>query len=109
MVTVKVNEAEFAFYRPQARQVFLVGDFTGRRQRELAMTPDRQGWWRASIQLPPGEYKFRYLADGAWFTDYAAFGVKEGPFGVDSVLWVPRQRTASPARMPAQAVLAHCG
>ena len=91
MVSVQGSEAEFVFYRPRARQVFLVGDFNGWRQRELAMVPDGQGYWRVRVRLSPGEYKFRYLCDGAWFTDYAAFGVKEGQYGLDSVLWVPSQ------------------
>ncbi len=89
MVVVKGNVAEFYFDRPQAHQVYLVGDFNGWRQQELAMTRDKHGYWRAMLHLPPGEYKFRYLADGHWYTDYAAFGVKEGAFGMDSVLWVP--------------------
>ncbi len=92
MVAVKSQTVEFYFYRPQARQVFLVGDFNGWRQQELAMSPDKHGYWKATLHLPPGEYKFRYLADGHWFTDYAAFGVKEGAFGMDSVLWVPPRK-----------------
>lgn len=101
MVAVKGSVAEFYFYRPQARQVFLVGDFNGWRQQDLAMSRDRQGCWKAQLHLPPGEYKFRYLADGRWYTDYAAFGVKEGAFGLDSVLWVPPAQ--EPRRSPESA------
>lgn len=94
MVAVKGTRAEFYFYRPGARTVFLVGDFNGWRQQELPMVADRHGYWRTQLHLPPGEYKFRYLADGRWYTDYAAFGVKEGAYGLDSILWVPARQQA---------------
>jgi len=92
MVSISGNVTEFRFYRPSARQVCLVGDFNGWRENELWMARDRHGYWTARLRLPPGEYKFRYLADGAWYTDYAAFGVAEGLHGLDSVLWVPPQQ-----------------
>ena len=91
MVAVHGTEAEFVFYRPRARHVFLVGDFNGWQHQGLAMVSDDQGYWRARVRLSPGEYRFRYLSDGDWFTDYAAFGVKEGQYGLDSVLWMPSQ------------------
>jgi len=47
------------------------------------------GYWIARMRLPAGEFKFRYCADGEWFTDFAAFGVEPGRFGMDSVLLVP--------------------
>ena len=47
------------------------------------------GYWRAQLALPSGEFRFRYCADGAWFTDFAAFGVEPGGFGLDSVIRVP--------------------
>lgn len=92
MVSINKNVAEFTFYRPSAERVCLVGDFNGWRQNELWMSRDKHGYWRAYLHLPPGEYKFRYLADGSWYTDYAAFGVAEGLYGLDSVLWVPPQQ-----------------
>ncbi len=47
------------------------------------------GWWRLVIYLPAGTYRFRYCADGQWFIDHAAFGVRHGPYGPDSILEVP--------------------
>ena len=41
------------------------------------------------IRLPVGEYRFRYVADSAWYTDYAAFGVEPDRFGMNSLLRVP--------------------
>jgi hypothetical protein len=54
MVTVSGNVAEFRFFHPRARQVFLVGEFNGWRQGELAMTREASGYWRAAASLPGG-------------------------------------------------------
>ena len=94
MVTVKGNVAEFSFYRPDAMQVFLAGDFSDWNTK-LPMVRDADGYWRTQLRLPGGDFKFRYFADGRWYTDYAAFGVEYGPFGLDSVLRIPHgQATA---------------
>ncbi len=93
---------EFRFYRPGARHVTLAGDFNGWNTTSLAMQMDKDGWWRYVIHLTPGCYQFRYVADGEWHTDYAAFGLEHGPFGVNSVVKVepaPASRTAT-ARPP---------
>ena len=89
MVTVNGEWVEFRFFRPQASQVHLAGEFNGWRDRELPMVRSPEGYWMARIKLPAGEFRFRYCADGTWFTDYAAFGVEPGRFGLDSILRVP--------------------
>lgn len=90
MVTIENGWVEFSFYRPQAKQVNLAGDFNHWRDSELPMTRLDGGYWSAKMQLPAGEFKFRYCADGVWFTDFAAFGVEPGRFGMDSIVRVPR-------------------
>ncbi len=89
MVTLKDDFVEFRFFRPQAQQVDLAGEFNDWRTGELPMKKDKQGYWLAQMRLPSGEFKFRYCADGEWFTDYAAFGVEPGSFGLDSVVRIP--------------------
>ena len=97
MVTVQGEWVEFSFFRPGARQVHLAGDFNGWNQGELPMARTAEGYWLVRMRLPSGEFKFRYCADGEWFTDYAAFGVEPGRFGPDSVVRVPH-RTLSIVR-----------
>lgn len=98
MVTVKGNVAEFSFYRPNAQHVFLVGDFNSWRDGQNRMTRMADGHWVAQLRLPPGDFNFRYRADGAWFTDYAAFGVEANEYGLNSVV-----RIAAQAARPAAA------
>ena len=68
-----------------------MGDFNDWREGELPMARKADGYWTARMRLPAGEFKFRYYADGEWYTDYAAFGVEPGEFGLDSMVRVPQQ------------------
>lgn len=95
MVTVTDGMAHFSFYRPHAHQVFVVGDFNHWRPNQLPMSRTADGHWTASLRLKPGTYRFRYLADGEWFVDYAGFGVDHGPFGLNGVVYVPEPRGTS--------------
>ena len=106
MVNVNGEWAEFRFYRPDAATVYLVGDFNDWRKGQLAMARRSDGHWVARIHLPAGEFKFRYYADGQWFTDYAAFGVAPGRFGMDSVVRVAPQRLKVVKRVPATEIAA---
>lgn len=91
MVSVRSGVVEFKFYRPQAGQVHLAGDFNGWRLGELPMQQTEDGHWLARLRLPAGDFRFRYCADGQWYTDYAAFGLEPGRFGLDSVVRVEPQ------------------
>ena len=52
MIAARGNWAEFHFYRPGARRVWLVGDLDDRRIGCLAMQRDVKGYWTAAIRLP---------------------------------------------------------
>lgn len=105
MVSQQGEWVEFRFYRPGATRVQLAGDFNNWRCEELPMLPCGDGYWRTRMRLPEGEYKFRYRADGVWYTDYAAFGVEPGKFGMDSVLRV--EATAKVRLQPAKKPVAN--
>jgi 1,4-alpha-glucan branching enzyme len=89
MVTIQGTRATFRFLRPLAHAVYLVGSFNLWRPGELLMNHSADGSWGATLDLVPGEYPFRYCADGQWFVDYAAFGVEHGPFGLEGIVRIP--------------------
>jgi len=89
MVTVKSKYVEFMFLRPSAHRVHLVGDFNGWQSDQLPMLRTSEGYWQARLRLPSGTFRFRYYADGQWFTDYASFGVEPGPYGPVGIVYVP--------------------
>jgi 1,4-alpha-glucan branching enzyme len=89
MVTQKGDGTlEFRFFRPNARRVVLTGDFNNWSQSGPPMTRQTDGIWRSRLHLAPGVYQFRYLADGQWYVDHAAFGIQQGPFGPNAVVKV---------------------
>lgn len=90
MVKVESGKAQFSFFRPEARQVFIVGDFNGWKIGPTPMRRTSTGHWTLCLELPVGEHRFRYWADGRWYTDFAAFGVVPGPFSYDSVVRISR-------------------
>jgi 1,4-alpha-glucan branching enzyme len=109
MVTQMRNGfVEFRFYRPQAHQVCLAGEFNGWNLTGLPMAKCPDGWWNCQMRLAPGCYQFRYMSDGQWFLDYAAFGLEHGPFGLNSVVRVEAQAVreacekAAPQRIRSQ-------
>jgi 1,4-alpha-glucan branching enzyme len=88
MVTMQGEWATFRFIHGAAGAVCVVGDFNGW---EIGGSPMRRigrTCWEARVRLPKGTFKFKYWADGEWFTDYAAFGVEPGLHGHDSIIWV---------------------
>jgi hypothetical protein len=51
------------------------------------------------VYLCPGDFRFRYIADGQDFRDYAAFGIIPGPYGHDSVVHVEASRVPPADRL----------
>lgn len=53
-----------------AGQVYLVGDFNQWSAGATPLVQERDGAWRATLDLPCDRcYEFRYLVDGEWRTD----------------------------------------
>ena len=91
----ETGKTSFIFRHATDGPVYLVGDFCHWQTDHLPMRRIGESQWMLMLRLPPGTYEFRYLADGQWFTDYAAFGVVLNTFkDFNSVLRVPKVRPA---------------
>ena len=86
---------EFWFFRRDVSDVRVVGDFAAPADGGFSMTGGSDGWWRATVALAAGEYRFRYVADGDPFPDYASHGIEVSKAGVQSVLVVPQSRASA--------------
>ena len=65
-----------------ADRIYLVGDFNQWCEQATPMRQDRDGVWRATIDLKQGtQAEFRYLIDGQWRTDFHADGETTNTFG----------------------------
>jgi 1,4-alpha-glucan branching enzyme len=53
-----------------ADRICLTGEFNNWSEHETPMVQERDGAWRATLDLPADRfYEFRYLVDGKWQTD----------------------------------------
>ena len=96
MITVlPTGHIDFRFFRRGASTVSVVGTFNKWDPAITPMEPLGDGWWRAQLDLPDGLHQFRYVADGEWFTDYAAHGVEHSKWGMNSLLNVGRLAAAA--------------
>jgi 1,4-alpha-glucan branching enzyme len=91
------GSVEFRFFRAGARHVSLAGDFNQWAE-QLPMRRDGEGWWVIELKLAPGDYRFRYVADGTWYTDFASNGVEATKTGWNSMLVVPTSEADRPAK-----------
>ena len=63
------NPTQFAFQAPTSRKVSLAGDFNNWDTKAAPMQKGTDGIWRLSVNLAPGRYEYRFLADEIWFND----------------------------------------
>jgi len=96
------GKVEFKFYRPDAAEVKIVGDFTGWNMAPIEMTSSGDGWWTLGKTFSGGEYRFRYLVDGQSYADYASYGIESTKTGWNSVLIVPGCKTKQPKQNTAK-------
>jgi 1,4-alpha-glucan branching enzyme len=57
---------------PQATEVYLAGDFNQWTPAKRRMSKYKDGTFRAKVQLSPGKYQYKFVADGVWMADAEA-------------------------------------
>ncbi len=76
----------FSFKAPEAQSVQLAGDFTGWDQAPLSLKRAKNGLWKTTVVLPPGNYQYRFLVDGQWRDDPSCDTRVPNPFGAENCL-----------------------
>jgi 1,4-alpha-glucan branching enzyme len=71
----------FEFLAPEAREVFLAGEFNNWDIRANPLKKDKGGRWRLTLPLMPGKYEYRFLTDGNWRNDRSCAGCVQNNFG----------------------------
>ena len=80
---------EFTFRAPEAREVFLAGEFNNWDTQSLPMKKEKDGVWKAKIKLPPGRYEYKFFADNAWVENLPDTELSSNPFGTQNlIIWV---------------------
>ncbi len=75
------RKVQFEFSAPEAREVFLAGDFNAWNVGANPMKKDRKGTWKATLALNPGSCEYRIIVDGNWTNDPSCSSCVPNVFG----------------------------
>src|ERR1051325_3468338 len=62
---------EFSLVAPQAKAVFVAGEFNHWSKTATPLKRDTNGRWSATIPLLPGKHAYKFVVDGEWKVDGA--------------------------------------
>ena len=90
MTERKTREVTFTFkHKTGVKQVYLVGDFNQWDPTAKRMTKAIDGSFRTKMNLKPGKYQYKFVADGVWINDPEAREQVVNNFGtLNSVITV---------------------
>jgi len=89
-MATKTVSVRFAFVKPGAKQVSLCGEFNSWSPTAMPMKRQADGRWETTLALSPGQYQYKFLADGEWVPDPAAQRSVTNQYGsLNSVVEVP--------------------
>jgi len=80
----KDRKVKFTFHAPEAKEVYLTGEFNCWGTNSLPMRKDKDGIWKTEIKLLPGRYEYKYFADSAWVEDIPGAELISNPFGTQN-------------------------
>jgi len=67
----RAEPVTFTLAAPDAHEVFVAGEMTGWDEGKRAMRRDADGIWRATLDLEPGQWLYKFVVDGGWVQDPA--------------------------------------
>ena len=83
------KNVEFTFHAPEAREIYLAGEFNYWDTHSLPMKKDKDGVWKAKIKLPPGRYEYKLFAENVWVENIPGAELVSNSFGTQNfVIWV---------------------
>ncbi len=85
----KLTEIVFSVSAPQAKEVYLAGDFNGWKLDSKSRMEHVNGAWHKKIPLNSGKYRYRFVIDGNWVEDAKNPTKEKNPYGtLDSLIEV---------------------
>ena len=83
----KLTEIIFSVFAPEAKNVYLVGEFNRWQLEDSARMNQNNGTWSKKINLDSGKYRYRFVIDGNWIEDSSNPFKEVNPYGsVDSLI-----------------------
>lgn len=86
--TIRKNgkKVEFSLSAPEAKEVFLTGEFNHWDVRSLPMKRGKGGNWRVHASLAPGRYEYKFVADNQWVEDIPGAELAANSFGTRNLV-----------------------
>jgi len=85
----QINQVVFSVAAPDAKEVYLVGDFNDWKMNDSSRMQQDNNTWRKSMMLKNGKYRYRFVIDGVWTEDINNPAKETNPYGsMDSLLEV---------------------
>ena len=77
---------EFSVYAPDAKEIFLAGDFNNWQSdsKDFRLRRFKGDIWKKMVQLKPGTYEYQFVVDGEWWTDPANKKRVANPYGTEN-------------------------
>jgi len=82
--TPTTPSTEFVLTAPAAKEVYLVGDFNDWNGEGFQMRRFKDGVFKKSVKLKAGQYHYRFVVDGDWWTDPANPNRQANAFGSEN-------------------------
>lgn len=79
-------DISFELVDPDAKAVFLCGDFNDWSTIATPLQADKTGRWKTAVFLKPGRYEYRFLVDGEWRNDQRPVYLVDNAFGSQNCL-----------------------
>jgi len=67
----KLNEITLSVKAPEAKEVYLAGEFNNWKLDEYSRMQQNNGCWTKRLNLNQGKYRYRFVIDGNWVEDPA--------------------------------------
>ena len=81
--SIHKRKVHFTFKAPEAKEIYLAGEFNGWHTQTLPMIRGENGTWNAAMELPAGRHEYKLFVDGAWMEDRSCeLEVEMGPVRV---------------------------
>jgi len=75
------REVVFSVFAPEAKEVYVAGDFNGWKLDADSRMINNNGNWTRRMNLDSGRYHYRFIIDGKWIEDFNNPKREMNPFG----------------------------
>ena len=80
------KKVEFSLSAPEAKEVFLTGEFNHWNIRSMPMKRGKDGNWKVHASLAPGRYEYKFVVDNHWVEGLPAAELAANAFGTQNLV-----------------------